>query len=494
MICFFVKRFWNKKIKYAFSRRFNQSNIFWSMNGGAINFIFCFFLIKHRIVFFDQFKINTHWNHVRKIRWTSQNFSDFFFWYNLQRSIFFNFPCLDHVQFFKNSCLQIFRQIRNWQRTVFDPFCKHEETLWTQIQISFVQSFFFLIRCVFHCNWFWSSLEYFTSQSGQSPSQSWSVINHIFQLYIEFNLFLLHDMFDGFRRWFVFNHPINYFPSIPNRDDRVVLSRTRNVGDDVFFTRRSNVCENRLQITIRINLVCVVVIFPIPEIKSLFHRSIRHEWKFLNIIRRTIWIVGCKNLNEFFVRFNRSRFLRFIKILINPIFSWIAWHQQHRFQSIFVIFPSSDTWRENLICFPDNLHGFINKSTRQFKWSQIVEIRILWRVIFQIKQNNFRTIPEFDGVWCLWIIWSCHFEMFSFNQSKLICQKFRQCFQWCHFQRFHFWTSQSPTRSRKVQTHRHQPKTTGECFGSTRTTTNQQFQNWIFLIRQNISNLCLFSK
>ena len=36
MICFFVKRFWYKKIKYAFSRLFNLSNIFWSMKCGAI--------------------------------------------------------------------------------------------------------------------------------------------------------------------------------------------------------------------------------------------------------------------------------------------------------------------------------------------------------------------------------------------------------------------------------------------------------------------------
>lgn len=44
MICFFVKRFWYKKIKYAFSRLFNQSNIFWSMKCGAI--MICFYSNK----------------------------------------------------------------------------------------------------------------------------------------------------------------------------------------------------------------------------------------------------------------------------------------------------------------------------------------------------------------------------------------------------------------------------------------------------------------
>ena len=491
MICVFVKRFWYKKTKYAFSRLFNQSNVFWSMNGGATVFMFCFFLIKHWIVSFDQFKINTHWNHVRKIRWTSQNFSYFFLWYNLQRSIFFNFPCLNDVKFFQNPCFQIVVNIRDRQWTVLDPFCKHEKTLWTQIQICFVQSFFFLIRCVFGWNWFWSTLKYFTSQSGQSPSQSRSVINHVFCFHIVFDLLLLHDMLDGFRRGFVFDHRVNDLSSIPNRDDRVVLSRTRNVRDYVFVTRHSWIGENALQITIWKNFVCVVVIFPIPKKQTLFHRSIRHKWQLLNVIFRTIWIVGCKNLNELFVWFDRSRFLWFIKILINPIFSWIAWHQQHRFQSIFVVFSSSNPWTKNLICFVWYLNRFVDKSTRQFQWSQIVKIRIKWRIIFQIQQKNFGSIHECHGVWWLWIIWSCDLEILSFNKSKFIRQKFRQCFQWCHFQCFHFWTSQSPTRSREIQTHCRQPQTTGECFGSTRTAPDQQFQNGIFLICQNLSNLRL---
>ena len=70
-----------------------------------IDFILFFYLIKIWLVSFYQFKINTHRNHVGKIRWTSNYFLDFFFWYYLQRSVFFDFPCLNYVEFFKNSCL-----------------------------------------------------------------------------------------------------------------------------------------------------------------------------------------------------------------------------------------------------------------------------------------------------------------------------------------------------------------------------------------------------
>ncbi len=182
-----------------------------------------------------------------------------------------------------------------------------------------------MFGCVFRWNRFWSSLENFTSQTGQSPSQSWSVINHIFYFNIIFDLFLFHNMFYGLRRGFVFNYNVNDFPSISNRDDRVVLSRSCNVRDYVFFPRLSLICKDWLQVAIRINLVCVVVIFPISKIQSLFHRSIRHEWQFFNVSFRTIWIIGCENLNKFFMWFNRSGFLRFIKILINSVFSWIAW-------------------------------------------------------------------------------------------------------------------------------------------------------------------------
>lgn len=66
-----------------------------------LNILF-FYLIKIWLVAFYQFKINTHWNHVRNIGRMSQNFSDFVFWYRLKWSIFFNVSCLHDVQFFNN--------------------------------------------------------------------------------------------------------------------------------------------------------------------------------------------------------------------------------------------------------------------------------------------------------------------------------------------------------------------------------------------------------
>lgn len=132
-------------------------------------------------------------------------------------------------------------------------------------------------------------------------------------------------MFDGLRRGFFFNNPFNNLSSISNRNDGRVFSGSSDVGNNIFFASRSNVWKYRLQITIRINFIRVVVIFPISIKQSLFHWSVGHEWKFLNIIFRTIWIIGCENLNKFFMWFNRSGFLRFIKILINSIFSRVAW-------------------------------------------------------------------------------------------------------------------------------------------------------------------------
>lgn len=120
-------------------------------------------LIKVWFFPFYQFKINTHWDSVSNIRRASENVSDFFLWNNLKRSILLNFPRLNHVQLFKDSCLEISTNILYRKTSILDSFCKLEETLRTEIQICFVQSFLFLFGCFFGWNRFWCSSENLTT-------------------------------------------------------------------------------------------------------------------------------------------------------------------------------------------------------------------------------------------------------------------------------------------------------------------------------------------
>ena len=73
------------------------------------------------------------------------------------------FSTLEYVQLFKDSCLEISINILYWKTSILDSFRKLKETLRTEIQICFVQSFFFLFGCFFGWNRFWCSSENLTT-------------------------------------------------------------------------------------------------------------------------------------------------------------------------------------------------------------------------------------------------------------------------------------------------------------------------------------------